>query len=387
MSTKPSENNGENDNGALPDAQVNSHDYIYSRIAAALRQDIREGKLPAGSRLPSADALSERFQVNKGTVRRALAELTADGLIYAVPAQGTYVSDEPPSETRRRRTTALTVGLVSQVLEGAAFGPSDAEVLTGLQDELVKRNGTLILLPAPKALSPAKLSEWIVQAHLDGIIYLEALEPAVLRRMLQAGPPAVTVNFRPRGQGVDSILVDNRGGARQAIEHLYALGHRRLLVITGPLNLSATQERIDGVREAMRAYGLPESRVTMVEGNFRRIGGFRAMAAALKARTMGTAVFCFNDEMAVGALQALHKHSTLHVPRDISVMGFDDISWAQATNPPLTTVRVDRAVMGRLAIERLIARIGGRDMAATATTVETSVVERESTTAPRGRKA
>ncbi|MCE9616281.1 MAG: GntR family transcriptional regulator [Lentisphaerae bacterium] len=387
MTTKPPEPTGEPVNGGLPDASANPHDYIYSRIAAAVRQDIRDGKLPAGSRLPSADALSERFQVNKGTVRRALAELTGDGLIYAVPAQGTYVSEEPPAESRRRRASTLNVGLVSQVLEGAAFGPSDAEVLTGLQDELVKRNGTLILLPAPKALSPAKLSEWIVQAHLDGIIYLEALEPAVLRRMLQVGPPAVTVNFRPRGQGVDSILVDNRGGARQAIEHLYALGHRRLLVITGPRELTATEERIDGVREAMRAYGLSEARVTMVEGNFRRVGGFRAMAAALKAKQTGTAVFCFNDEMAVGALQALHKHSGLRVPRDYSVMGFDDISWAQATNPPLTTIRVDKAVMGRLAIERLIARIGGREMAATATTVETNLVERESTTPPRGRKA
>lgn len=366
-------------------AGAHSRDYIYSRIAAELRQDIRDGKLPAGSRLPSADELTERFQVNKGTVRRALADLTAEGLIYAVPAQGTYVSDEPPSGLRQRRRASLTVGLVSQVLEGALFGPSDAEVLSGLQDELVKHKGSLMFLPAPRTLSSSRLAEWIVQAHLDGIIYLEALDPAVLRRVLQVGPPSVMINFRPRGHGIDSILVDNRGGARLAIEHLYGIGHRRFLVITGNPELSATEERVAGVRDAMRAFGISEAKVMFVAGNFRRSGGFRAMAAALKGRLTATGIFCFNDEMAVGALQALHKHSTLRVPRDVSVIGFDDISWAQATHPPLTTIRVDKAVMGRLAIERLIARIGGRHMAATATVVETELVERESTAPPRRR--
>lgn len=122
-----------------------------------------------------------------------------------------------------------------------------------------------------------------------------------------------------------------------------------------------------------------------VTGNFQRVGGFHAMSGELKSRLNATGVFCFNDEMAVGALQALHKHSTLRVPRDVSVIGFDDISWEQATNPPLTTICVDKAVMGRLAVERLIARIGRRHMAATATVVETELVEREST-APAQRR-
>ncbi|MDA0578602.1 MAG: winged helix-turn-helix domain-containing protein, partial [Verrucomicrobia bacterium] len=166
-----------NDAEQAPAAQAGSHSrgYIYSRIAAALRQDIREGKLSAGSRLPSADELTKRFKVNKGTVRRALADLAAEGLIYAVPAQGTYVSEDLPAGPRQRRRASLTVGLVSPVLEGAAFGPSDAEVLTGLQDELLKHKGPLMFLPAPRTLSTSRFAEWIVQAHLDGIIYLESL--------------------------------------------------------------------------------------------------------------------------------------------------------------------------------------------------------------------
>lgn len=378
-----------NDSGSNPSASASepdSHDYIYSRIASGLRSDIRDGKLPAGARLPSADALSRRYSVNKGTVRRALAELTAEGLIFAVPAQGTYVSEEPPADVRRRRSDTVTVGLVSQVLEGAAFGPSDAEVLAGLHEELVKRSGSLVLLPVPRAQSAAKLSEWIRQAHLDGVIYLETFEPNLQRRFFQSGPPAVTINYRARGQGIDAILVDNRGGARQAIEHLYGLGHRRLLVVTGPADQPSTEERVEGVREALKACGLSESRATFMAGDYRRESGFKVVAAALKVRPAPTAIFCFNDEMAVGALQAIHKHSSLHVPKDISVMGFDDISWSQASNPPLTTIRVDKAVMGRLAIERLMVRIADRTATATATTIETEVVVRESTAAPRRRR-
>jgi DNA-binding LacI/PurR family transcriptional regulator len=369
---------------SLPRATTHSRDYIYRRIAAALERDIRARRFPAGARLPSADELSARYEVNKGTVRRALAELTAAGFIYAVPAQGTYVADSLPEGRRKRRAGALTIGIVSQVLEGKAFGPSDAEIIGSLQEELAKRGGNLLLLPVARAQTPAKLCEEVVRAQLDGAIYLEAFEPAALRRVLQVGPPAVMLNFRPRGHGLDSILVDNVGGAAQAIEHLHGLGHRRILVITGPDDLPATVERTQGVHEAATELGIAAGDIRIVAGDFRRLGGYKAMAAALEARTKPpTAVFCFNDEMAVGALQAIHKHSKLSVPRELSVCGFDDISWAEAANPPLTTVRVDKATMGRLAVERLLGRIEGHPATATATTVETELVMRESTAACR----
>ena len=383
MSNAPTES----ETGGTPTPHTaGSHDYLYSRIAAALRHDIRSGSLKAGARLPSADELTLRYKVNKGTIRRAMAELMAERLIYAIPAQGTYVAEEPPPEARRRRTSALTIGLVSTVLQGAAFGPSDAEILAGLYKEMAKRHCNLVLLPVTRSQSPAKVAEWIVQSHLDGLICLEAFEPVLLRRILQVGPPAVVVNFHPRGHGVDSVLVDNRGGARQAIAHLYALGHRNFLVITGPPELPATEERVSGVREAMKDYSIPATKLLMVSGDFRCDGGYAAMAAAVKSRTKATAVFCFNDEMAVGALQAIHKHTDWRVPQDVSVVGFDDISWAQAANPPLTTIRSDKVAMGRLAVEHLLARIRGNTSNATSTALETELVIRESTGPARRRR-
>jgi DNA-binding LacI/PurR family transcriptional regulator len=106
------------------------------------------------------------------------------------------------------------------------------------------------------------------------------------------------------------------------------------------------------------------------------------MASLLKTNPLPTAVFCLNDEMAVGAIQAIHRLSSLEVPRDISILGFDDIIWAAATHPRLTTVRVDKKLMGKLAIERVISILGRREHTITSTTITPELVQRESTAPP-----
>ena len=116
-------------------------------------------------------------------------------------------------------------------------------------------------------------------------------------------------------------------------------------------------------------------------GDFQREGGYRAMADILSSGNVPTGIFCFNDEMAAGALQALHSLSSFTVPRDVSIVGFDDTAWATATQPPLTTVQVDKSLMGRLAVQRVAARIKNQEPPTT-TILPTKLVSRSSTTAP-----
>jgi DNA-binding LacI/PurR family transcriptional regulator len=106
------------------------------------------------------------------------------------------------------------------------------------------------------------------------------------------------------------------------------------------------------------------------------------MASLLKSKLMPTAVFCMNDEMAVGAMQAIHRLSSHEVPRDISVVGFDDIIWGTATHPRLTTVRVDKNLMGRLSVERVLSALENNSHTVTATVIDAELLQRESTAAP-----
>lgn len=355
-------------------------EHLYRQLASRLGRDIRDGKLKPGQRLPSMDDLAEACGVTKITVRRALLELKSEGLIHTRPAQGTYVAETIPSVRQRNRNKVLTVGLVSRVLTGEP-GPYHAEILASLRTEMSRQKGNLVVLPAPP-LGSFDLSEQMGHANLDAVIFLGPFESDALRRIVRNGPPSVLVDFQLRGLHVDTIAVDNVHGGEIAINHLVSLGHRELAVILGEKDAAATKDRLVGVRNALEQANIPLSSVRILEGDFLLESGYKAMASMLKSGSVPTAVFCMNDEMAVGVVQALRRLSSLEVPRDISVIGFDDIIWGTATHPRLTTIRVDKGLMGRLAMQRVLSAIGTKSHTITSTLIDTELLKRESTASP-----
>jgi DNA-binding LacI/PurR family transcriptional regulator len=352
-------------------------EHLYRQLALRLGRNIREGKLKPGQRLPSMDDLAESCGVTKITVRRALLELKSEGLIYTRPAQGTYVAETLPALRQRRRNKVLTVGLVSRVLTGEP-GPYHAEILASLRTEMSKQKGNLVVLPAPQADGP-DISEQMGHANLDAVIFLGPFETDALRRIVRNGPPSVLVDFQLRGLHVDAIAVDNGGGAEKAIDHLVSLGHRDIALVLGDEDAVATKERLAGAQNALQRAGIPASAVRTLTGDFLLESGYAAMASLLKGGSLPTAVFCMNDEMAVGAIQALHRLSSLEAPRDISVIGFDDIIWGTATHPRLSTVRVDKNLMGRLAMQRVLSSLEQKSHTVTSTVIDTELLQREST--------
>jgi len=255
------------------------------------------------------------------------------------------------------------------------------EIIQGIREALNKVQGNLVILPVRNIEPQIKIYDQVVQAGVDAIVYLGMFDPPSLRRMIELGPPGVVVDFSLRGANVDTILIDNRGGAYQAMEHLITLGHRKLAVILGQEDQVATKERLEGACEAMDQAGLSRASLKIVKGDFQREGGYKGMAELLNSTDLPTAVFCLNDEMAAGALQALHSLSSMSVPRDMSIIGFDDTAWATATQPPLTTVQVPKALMGRLAVQRILARTRDNEQATT-TILPTQLVTRSSTAQP-----
>ncbi len=187
--------------------------------------------------------------------------------------------------------------------------------------------------------------------YLDGVIVAStSINDPLIPSLLRDRIPFVSVGRYP-DERVNYVDVDNVGGARMAVEHLIRLGHRRIATITGPLDMIAGQDRLEGYRQALEANGIPIDESLIVEGDFTEGGGMLGMQRLLPASP--TAVFVASDMMAIGALKAL-RQAGLRVPDDIALVSFDDIPLASSIEPPLTTVRQPIERLGSIAVEVLL---------------------------------
>lgn len=353
--------------------------YIYRQISGQLRQDIQDLKYPPLSRLPSMDVLADRYQVNKITIRKALSELRVEGLVYSVPAQGTFVSDPNAIQSVRKKPQLLTIGLLGHVLMKSGFGPYHLEIISGIQAELSRNNSSLVILPAGEVHRQEDYLALVRQAHLDAVIYLGQIPKPVLQHLIRHGPPAVVADLSTPLLNADVLYFDNRAGASAAAAHLAELGHRHIGILTGPADQVACLEREEAAMAVWAAKGIPVTAIRKLHGDFTRESGRKAAEQLLKSGAMPSAIFALNDEMAIGLMEAFRADARYRVPQDISIIGFDDIFWAASCVPALTTVRVDKGLLGRVAVQRILDRIQEPSLAATATQVEPQLVLRSST--------
>jgi DNA-binding LacI/PurR family transcriptional regulator len=302
---------------------------------------------------------------------------------------GTYVAQRDvgplpisPDPTHRARTT-ITLGLISQILVPGNIGLYHTDIIEGMSTEISRHAATLVMLPVNKGESAEHVLEMIGNAHLDAAIYLGPFDRMLLKRLIEIGPPAALVDNVLEGVDVDTVLVDNHGGGFKAMEHLLAIGHQHVAVITGADEQWISRERVRGACAALEKTGFPPSSLSMLQGTFQRDSGYNALVQLIKSGgQMPTGIFCLNDEMAFGAMQAVRDHTKLRIPEDFSVIGFDNTKWATESNPPLTTVQVPTHFMGRLAIQRIVDQINDKDATSLVTTVPTTLMVRKSTARP-----
>jgi DNA-binding LacI/PurR family transcriptional regulator len=192
----------------------------------------------------------------------------------------------------------------------------------------------------------------------------------------------VFYNLAPARERISNIIVDAEVGIDEAVRHLISLGHRNIAHISGPLRTRAGAQRVEAFRNSMARY-LPQAQPPIYEGDFKIEGGRRAAALMLAANERPTAVIVANDMMAFGVMQEC-RAAGLAIPRDISIIGFDDIAFAAISDPPLTTVRLPRAELGRKAVEALMVTIERPDQPGVELHISTHLVVRGSTApAPR----
>ena len=340
-----------------------------------------------GRRATSAD-VAARAGVSRTTVSFVLNARTDTGIPeetwLRVQAAARDLGYHPHGAARALAGGAShTIGLVlRQSPEQVSVDALLPETLFGITSE-ARISGYRVLL---EPLSPQKgrYSELLLSQRVDGLIVSgPRVDDDELVSLLEGGFPIVLQGSLPT-VAAPSVDVDNRAGARNAVEHLLELGHRRIGCITNaPLAYTAAADRVAGYRDALEAAGLPFDEDLVAEGSFDPASGYAAMADVLARADDLTAVFVACDIVAFGALRTL-REAHRRVPGDVSVVGFDDIPLARHFDPPLTTIRVPARDIGAAAGRALVDRLAGQP-SSDRTLLPTQLIVRESTAVPRDR--
>ncbi|MEU7228446.1 LacI family DNA-binding transcriptional regulator [Streptomyces chrestomyceticus] len=313
---------------------------------------------------PTLEAVAARAGVSRATVSRVVnggagvRGEVRDRVRRAVADLG-YVPNSAARSLVTRRTGAVAVVIAepeSRIFADPFFGRQ----LRGISRELSAADIQLLLLLQETRADRDRVGRYLAAGHADGVLMFSLHRDDPLPAMAEASGLPTVYGGRPgwadTGDGPGPLYVDtdNRDGARQAVRHLRDRGRRRIAVITGPLDQTSAQDRLDGYRDAL-APAEADPRL-IADGGFTAQGGERAMARLLAAAPDLDGVFVCSDLMASGALRTLRAHGR-RVPEDVGVVGYDDLEPAAWTDPPLTTVRQDVEEMGRLMARLLLRRM------------------------------
>lgn len=228
-------------------------------------------------------------------------------------------------------------------------------VLSGVGEAVHVLGHSLVIAPAlDSVVGVDHLVRLVGPGTVDGVLIVGVLEPEWVLAIAELGLPVVVVDNHLPGTGVPSVVHDYRGGARLVTEHLLSLGHHRVGLVGADVAYPFGWETQDGYRDALAARGLSYDPALVRLTEISVDAAAAATHRLLDLRDAPTAVLTVTDIMAIGALRAARERGR-RVPEDLAVAGMDDIEMSAHTDPPLTTLRVPKEEMGRLAAERLVA--------------------------------
>jgi DNA-binding LacI/PurR family transcriptional regulator len=219
----------------------------------------------------------------------------------------------------------------------------------------------------------------IIQRKVAGVALMTSeLDGVLIDELARCHISVVFLDLGTKGICMSNLMVDYEAGIEEAVRHLVERGHRRIAYIGGPKRLRSSIKRLEAFRHSMRRH-LPHGPPPSIhEGDFRLEGGIRSARAVLAEKPRPSAVVAANDMMALGVMREC-RASGLSIPRDISVIGFDDIAFAELADPSLTTVCLPRSELGQKAVEALMATIDHPEQEGADVHIATYLVERDST--------
>lgn len=274
--------------------------------------------------------LNGKGQISEATRKRVLA--AAEELNYHPNAFARHL--------KKRKTR--TIGVFISRLGGAFY----EEVLEGIHEAILQGDYELIICPETRTTRRI-----LTQRQVDGAIVFDSkISSDLIARLAWERFPIVTLDRYLEADHVFPLLVDNPGGTKEVFHHLYSQGVRRFAFVAGAADSFDNAERRQVFVDEAAKNALA---VACYEGSFTRPSGYQVAREIIASGNLPEAVFCANDQMAIGFMEALQEHQLL-VPYDVAVVGFDDIAVAQYLQPALSTVRVSRLDWGSAAVTRLI---------------------------------
>lgn len=330
--------------------------FRYNAIYNTLKEDITAGVYAYNTLIPSENRLCQTFGVERATVRKALELLVSDGLIEKCPGIGSKVifrTQQDKDQAGLPAGNSLIGFFIANGKEGEKkiTEPYYADLFYFFERECQARNCQLIYITIDK---DTDIQSILNKYNFLAAIFVTKMEESVINRAKQTGTPIILVNEKI--EGMVSISCDHAMGAGLALEHLLGKGHERIAILSGPKGFLASDAKLSACYTAIHRYGVEIRPEWLGQGDWTFNSGYSEALrifperAEYDPKTCPTAIYVFNDMMALGVLKALRTRG-YSIPEDISVVGHDNMAQLKYTEPDLTTIDGSTAYLARIVVD------------------------------------
>lgn len=329
---------------------MNEREPKYIHIKNNIKESIENGIFV--DKLPGERVLAKDFDVSYMTVRKAITELVEEGILHKFTTKGTFVSNRKISP---KKTRNIGFFLDEKIKEGIS-SPYYSLIFKALNKTAKEKGYNILLFSDFDDLHPVKN-----QKKIDGVIIccFPRIEDKI--QEIKKYLPIVLLDNIAADKSLPSVTIDNFNSCSNSTEYLWSLGHRRIGFISGLLDSDVCKDRLHGYTSTINRLGSKEDSSLIFKGDYSYESGEKAGKFFESLSDSPSAIICANDSMAIGAMKILQEKG-LRIPKDVSVVGFDNIEVASRVFPGLTTNAAPIGKMAEKSIDLLLQSIDGTDI-------------------------
>ncbi len=319
----------------------------YLLVEEKIRQAIKNKQID--NKLPGERTLAKEYGYSYMTIRKAVDNLVAKGILYKLPTKGTFVADR---KTAKKKTKIIGYFLDKSIAAGLT-SPYYSLIFDSLEKQASKHGYSLIYFSdAGDGSSLRHLN------NVDGVIISCFPRIENIVHEINKHVPVVVMDNSSSDKTIPSVIIDNFNGVTKSVDYLCSLGHKRIGFMTGLEDSDVGKNRFAGYQRGLSNHGIKLNEKLVFRGDYSFESGVNGADYFFSLNNPPTAIICANDAMAIAVIREAVQRG-LSVPDDISIMGFDDISVASHITPPLTTLAAPIEEITEMAFNMLISLING----------------------------